>query len=275
MFAGRLSVVRNLGMGAVAIAVIATVWLLFLPSHEEGAAPLGAVPGPESEAEPDRPGSETSSRRVRLDESAPRSGPPLATRSDSGGSSGRDRSRTSTALGSGPVAPRRDEAGLGSREGRKGVAGGRGLHIDPLAATEGPVSSEVAASDTAGSPSSDSPVDDGSRERDFSLEIRAAQLAQDLELVDPRQLDYRVALRVPDDSAPAAELAQQREIARLQILAEEAVLENLARNSLGDRATPRALRDRRDLGRTLLSTQSTDYMAEQMQKALEQLETDR
>jgi len=118
--------------------------------------------------------------------------------------------------------------------------------------------------------STESTLDDGllevdARERGVpgepslaDLEADAARVAESLGLMEPAELERRIDQQV-DDSLPPDQLAQAREDARRQILADAAIVEDLVRSRYGADISGRQLRSARNMGFTLLSAQDTSY----------------
>lgn len=109
------------------------------------------------------------------------------------------------------------------------------------------------------------------RERDFAADPASAQppawvpvqrtaLIQrsDVPVPDPVQVEQRVEREVPDGSLPPEQLEAARADARERITEEQQILDRLARNSAGEDAPERALRERRDIGSMLFEFQDAE-----------------
>ena len=86
------------------------------------------------------------------------------------------------------------------------------------------------------------------------------------------QLEQLVELAVPEGSVPPEQLDEARQGARARTLEEQLVLEQLARDSIGENPSEKEVRDRRDLGRTLLSAEAPETQERIMRRAAERID---
>jgi hypothetical protein len=98
--------------------------------------------------------------------------------------------------------------------------------------------------------------------------VQAADLASELGLIEPEQLEQLVERAVPDGSLPPEDLEEARDQVRDRLLAEELILEFLVEQALPEDATPRDRQRRRQMGSTLLSWEDQEFIDRKLAEAL-------
>ena len=151
----------------------------------------------------------------------------------------------------------RSSVGRSSAE-RSSRSEGRAPEYDDLDTTlPGPVALESvdAGTESAGDPASDGADDHGSSSLPdlYDLEVEAALAALSLGLVDPVEVERRVALAVPEGTLPPGEIDTARQDARREILADAAIVEALARERFGPDASEAQMALARGLGQLPIS----------------------
>ena len=96
-----------------------------------------------------------------------------------------------------------------------------------------------------------------------SLEADAARVAESLGLLTRAEIDQRVARALPPGVSPEAS-SPAVEDARMRVLADAALVEDMVRQQLGPDASPDAVRRARGMGYTLLSTQDEAFREQRL-----------
>lgn len=150
---------------------------------------------------------------------------------------------------------------------------------DPLASAAGAeprVRVAVPEADQASGDASEA-ADDFAGERTESASYRrephvARIQRQDLSAPDSVMVEQIVEREVPEGSVPPEHLEEARADARARIVEEQLLLDQLARQSAGDGASETELRNRRDLGKTLLSAEDPETRERILQRAADQID---
>jgi hypothetical protein len=95
---------------------------------------------------------------------------------------------------------------------------------------------------------------------------------QDLSAPDSVMVEQLVEREVPEGSVPPEHLEEARADARARIVEEQLILDQLARQSAGEGASELELRNRRDLGKTLLSAEDPETRERILQRAADQID---
>jgi hypothetical protein len=159
----------------------------------------------------------------------------------------------------------REEDRIRSTANERYVAGGSRLGADRAATSS--IGDEASRTTDHDGGASDASRED-TRLSSTTIHALAADLANQLELIEPEQLEQLVERAVPDGSLPPEDLEEARNQVRDQLLGEELLLEYLVEQALPDDATMRERQVRRQMGSTLLSWEGQEFIDSKLAEVL-------
>ena len=262
---------QRIGVGVLVAAAAVVAWITLGPAGEDGDA--ADAPSVSSAADPFDPIRRTPALVLgRIDREAD----PLAGGSDDpvadAGSSPEDSAPDPRSTGGGEYGM---TGGGGQGPSRTPAEGRRPIDTaDPASPPTNPLAPPAELPADAPSDGSDpgtAPVDPAEL---TDVEAQVAKLAEEQGLVDPSEADTWAKAQVDPDSPPA-EQGKQFEEARNSFIALDAATQDRVKAAFGTDLPPSEQKQKKDIGKQILSTQPTaDYLAllEKVKESLKQTE---